>query len=432
MGSYKLGNLFIVLIMTAVLAIGVSFSLETSDKISASPKAVSAAQEKVAAKIDFKTLEPPAPPAHPEKLSNPPEIVKAVYVTGYSAGSKNYLNYLSGLFKNTEVNAVVIDVKGSSGYVNYASEAPEVKKYNLNSGAIPDIDSLVKFFHDQNVYVVGRIAVFEDPVYSRARPELAIYNKEKTTDPLKPVLWTDNNRLSWLDPASKDVWDYNVSLAQNAFLHGFDEVNFDYIRFPTDGNMQNIGFPVYDAKNLKAEVIKEFFQYLREQLADEKISVDLFGQTTINRDDMGIGQIIEDAFENFDYISPMVYPSHYADGFDGFNNPAEHPYEIVKYSMDSAMEKQAVFLKASQDEIFKKQEAAGIPEPAIKIINSFIKTKPLAQFRPWIQDFNMGADYTADMVKKEIQATQDSLGADYNGFMLWNPNNIYTQGAVLK
>ena len=103
---------------------------------------------------------------------------------------------------------------------------------------------MVKFFHNQNIYVIGRIAVFEDPVYSKARPELAIYNKSETTDLSNPVLWQDNNGLSWLDPASKDVWDYDISLAKDAFYNGFDEVNFDYVRFPTDGKTEDMGFPV--------------------------------------------------------------------------------------------------------------------------------------------------------------------------------------------
>lgn len=342
----------------------------------------------------------------PQKLSNPPQVVKAVYVTGYSAGSKGYLNYLTNLFKTTQINAVVVDIKGSSGYVSYASGAPDVKKYNLYNGAVKDIDALVNFFHSQNIYVIGRIAVFEDPVYSKARPELAIYNKNETTDLSKPILWQDNNKLSWLDPASKDVWNYDISLAKDAFGHGFDEVNFDYVRFPSDGKTGNMDFPVWDEKTPMAGVIKSFFEYTRQQLAGQKISVDLFGQTTSNKDDMGIGQLLENAFENFDYISPMVYPSHYINGFLGFKNPADHPYEVIKYAMDSALTREN-----------------NVPAQV---------TIPLAKFRPWLQDFNMGAVYTADMVGQEIKATQDSLGDSYSGFMLWNPSNIYTQGAILK
>ncbi|MCX6718242.1 MAG: GTP-binding protein [Candidatus Staskawiczbacteria bacterium] len=311
----------------------------------------------------------------------PPETIKAVYVTGYSAGTKSYVGYLSNFLDNTEINAVVIDLKGSDGVITYPKR-------------ISDIDTLVRFLHGKNIYVIGRIAVFEDPVYAKARPELAVYNKNGG-------LWQDRNGLLWLDPASKDVWDYNIFLAKDALAnHGFDEINFDYVRFPTDGKTGEAGFPVYDGKVAKAEIIKEFFEYTRQQLLNEKISIDLFGLTTVNKDDMGIGQIIEDAFYNFDYVCPMVYPSHFADGFIGFANPADHPYEVIKYSMDSAL--------ARKNIIF------------------------LTKLRPWLQDFNLGAYYTADMVKQEIKAVQDSLASEYNGFMLWNPRNIYTQDAILK
>ena len=278
--------------------------------------------------------------------------------------------------------------------------------------------------------MIGRIAVFEDPGFSKARPELAIYNKTETADISKHVLWQDNNKLSWVDPASKDVWDYNVSLAKDAFYHGFDEINFDYVRFPSDGKTANMGFPVWDEKTAMAETIKEFFQHVRAGLPGEKISVDLFGQTTVNKDDMGIGQIIENAFENFDYISPMVYPSHYINGFIGFSNPADHPYEVVKYSMDSALARQTAYgnsLAANSASSMSGTTTPGLgsPVPAPPVI-------AMAKFRPWLQDFNIGAVYNANMVEQEIKATQDSLGKDYDGFMLWNPSNIYTEGAVLK
>lgn len=359
-----------------------------------------------------------APSAPAEKLENPPEIIKAVYVTAWSGGSKTYLNYLSNLFRITEINAVVVDIKDYSGLVSYRSGAPEAKKYNLYNYAISDIDSLVRFFHNQNIYVIGRISVFEDPAYARAKPELAVYDKTKPALPLNNSmelsyeLWQDYKGLSWVDPASKEAWDYNVSLAKDALYHGFDEINFDYIRFPSDGNMKNMGFPVFDEKTPMTAVIRDFFRYLRTELPNEKISADLFGLTTVKTDDLGIGQLIEDAFEFFDYVCPMVYPSHYANGFIGYQNPAVYPYEVIKYSLDNAVSRRSAlsaFLLASG-------------KTGVK----------LGKIRPWLQDFNMGAEYTAEMVKLEIKATKDSLENEFNGFMLWNPANVYNQGAVLK
>ena len=406
MKTSRWDNFLIVAVMVQVLLTGVSFGLKDQGNIYDNLASIS--QNMVVVK------EPAYIP--PQKLANPPEIVRAVYVTGYSAGAGKYLDYLTNLFKTTEINAVVVDIKDYSGLVSYKSKAPNAQKYNLYNNAIPDIDSLVRFFHDQNIYVIGRIAVFEDPSFAKARTDLAIYNKSQTTDKSRPILWQDSNGLSWVDPASKEVWDYNISLAKDALYHGFDEINFDYVRFPSDGSVKNMSFSVWDEKIPRQEVIKGFFVYLRSQLSGDKISADLFGQTTINKDDMGIGQIIENAFENFDYISPMIYPSHYINGFMGFANPAEHPYEVIKYSMDAALARGNNLLKQS-DNLASLQTT---------------QQRPVAVLRPWLQDFNMGANYDAEMVKKEIKATQDSLGQSYKGYMLWNPSNVYTKDAVLK
>lgn len=418
----KLEKIFIVSLVLVVVAISVFFVLFllrisfegtqnnqshiVDQKLSNSNDQIVASEPEASISADLSILphpdiNPAAEDTLPQEVNNSTQVIKAVYVTGTSAGNPKYLDYLENLFKNTQINAVVVNIKGSEGYVSY------------KSGAISDIDALIKFFHDRNIYVIGRISVFQDPVYAQAKPELAIYDKEKSSGSNK-VLWHDNNGLSWLDPASKDVWDYNISLAKDAFLHGFDEINFDYVRFPSDGKTESMGFPFWDGVLPMADKIKEFFQYVRTNLPG-KISVDLFGQTTTNTNDMGIGQIIENAFENFDFVSPMVYPSHYVNGFLGFENPAEHPYEIVKYSMISALIREKVFLG-------KKLVAE----------NKTTSEYALAKFRPWLQDFNMGAYYNADMVKLEIQATQEALGSDYYGFMLWNPGNIYTQGAIVK
>ena len=415
-------NLFVVLVMLSILTTGVLFALQDKPV-----KQIIAAISDNPVKPDNSQINLPLPP---QKLANPPEIIKAVYVTGYSAGNKKYLAYLNNLFKSTEINAVVIDIKDYSGLVSYNSDEPNVKKYGLYDGAIKDIDALVKFFHDQNIYVIGRIVVFEDPAFAKARTDLAVYDKSETIILSRPILWKDSKGLAWLDPSSKDVWDYNIFLAKDVLSHGFDEVNFDYVRFPSDGKMENMGFPLWDQKMTKSEIIKEFFEYTRQALADEKISVDLFGQTTVMTDDMGIGQIIENAFENFDYVSPMVYPSHYVNGFMGFSNPVEHPYEVIKYSMDGALNKENNFFQQKQDAAIGNVK--GESSASLAQVNSFPVIKPLAKFRPWLQDFDMGADYNADMVKQEIKAVEDSLGDEYNGFMLWNPSNIYTTEAVTK
>lgn len=336
---------------------------------------------------------------------NSQNLINAVYVTGWSAGNSNYFNYLDNLFSATEINSVVIDIKDASGYVFYNANVEEVKEYGLYNYSIKDIDSLIKFFHDRNIYVIARIVVFQDPLFAENRTDLALYDLEQTKNILEPVLWQNNKGSLWVDPAAKDVWDYNIALAKDATLHGFDEINFDYIRFPSDGDLTKIGYPIWDKKSSKQAVLKQFYQYARQQLSDTKISADLFGLSTVNNDDLGIGQVITDALQYFDYVCPMVYPSHYASGFIGFDNPDEYPYWVVKYSM--------IFANLKRQRLVDKG------------IN-------MGKLRPWLQDFDLGTVYTPEMVKSQITATQESLFDDYCGFMLWNPSNYYTKEAIIK
>ena len=357
----------------------------------------------------------------PAPLENPPAILKSVYATGWSAGSKSYLAYLQSVFKTTQVNAVIIDVKDASGIVSYKTGAELPKKYKAYYPKISNVDALIKSFHNQGIYVIGRIVVFEDVALATNRPDLAVFDKSKTQDKSNPVTWQTKSGLLWLDPASEEVWDYNISVAKDALKHGFDEINFDYIRFPTDGNLDNMGFPVWDRKIPRHLVIKSFFQKIRESLMDAKISVDLFGQTTTNNDDMGVGQLFEDSLSYFDYVCPMVYPSHYASGFLGYQNPAEHPYDMVKYAVDGAVFRQKVY---------EKLQKANNTNDNTSLPSSAKATEGKTKIRPWIQDFNLGALYNIDMVKQEIKAVEDSTGNDFSGFMLWNPRNFYTTGAV--
>ncbi len=336
------------------------------------------------------------------------EIIKAVYLTSWSASKDSHIDYIIDIAKTTEINAVVIDIKDFSGYVAYDTAVPEVEKYDAKQIRISDIDFLLQKFHKEGIYVIARITVFQDPLLARARPDLAIHSKSKLSFLPSSVLsfsslWLDNMELAWIDPAARESWDYNIAIAKDAVEHGFDEINFDYVRFPSDGNLQDMSFPLWDEKVSKRLVIKEFFKHLRQELPTTKISIDLFGLSTISSNDLGIGQIIEDAFKYFDYVCPMVYPSHYADGFIGYQNPAEYPYEVVKYSMEGALEKLMSY-KQSQ--------------------------KTNVQLRPWLQDFNLGAIYSAEMVSSEIRAVRDALGDNFKGYMLWNSWNIYTKEAL--
>ncbi len=333
------------------------------------------------------------------QLANPPEIIKAVYLTSWSAGTKGRIDYVIDLASTTKMNAVVIDIKDFSGEVAYQTDVPEVVKYGAQRIKIRDIEAVIRRLHEEGLYVIARITVFQDPVLVAARPDLAVQSIAQEG------LWADHKGLGWIDPSALEAWNYTVNIAKDAASRGFDEINFDYVRFPSDGDLADMEFPFWDRQISRQQILRNFFSYLRENLKDVRISADVFGLTTINKDDLGIGQVIEDAYEYFDYVYPMVYPSHYAYGFLGYQKPAQYPYEVVKHSMVNAL----VRLQALRQ---------AYPE------------KKFAQLRPWLQDFDLGAKYDTLMVQAQVQATQEAMGEDFKGFLLWAPTNYYTVGAL--
>jgi hypothetical protein len=370
----------------------------------------------------------------PKPLANPPEIVRAVYFTGWSAGLKSRVGYLVDLAKTTGVNAVVIDIKDYSGYISYRVGFPEAKRYGAVRVMIRDLDGVVERLHREGIYVVARITCFQDPVLAEARPELAVHRVSKLPKdhrgPLtKDSLWLDRKGLAWINPASRPAWDYLVAIAGDALSHGVDEVNFDYIRFPSDGNLKDMYFPDWDGKTPKHEVIRAFFHHLRKELAGVRISADLFGLATINDDDLGIGQVIEDAYASFDYVCPMVYPSHFARKFLGYPNPAERPYEVVNYSMRSARDRLDDFADPKPP---RPARSIAPVRPAAQVSGPpSVRTKvKAAKLRPWLQDFNLGAKYDAAAVTSEIKAVEDALGEEFAGYMVWSPSNVYTRQAL--
>jgi len=329
-----------------------------------------------------------------------PEPLKAIYMTQCVSGTKDFRERLVNLIEKTELNAVVIDIKDYTGKLSFTPKDPTFSEFVSDECGAIDMREFIGVLHKKNIYVIGRITVFQDPYYSKKYPHLAVQKKSDKT------LWKDRKGISYVDPGAKEMWDYMIRLSKSAYATGFDELNYDYVRFPSDGDMKDIYFPQSNSilatstASGKAVVIRDFFAHLSKELGvlNAPLSADLFGMTTTNKDDLNIGQIIEYAEPYFDYIAPMVYPSHYPPTFIGFANPAEHPYEIIKYSMDSAVRR---FIAAS--------------------------STPM-KLRPWLQDFNLGAEYTADMVRAQIQATYD---AGLTSWMLWDAGNTYTEEALL-
>lgn len=323
-----------------------------------------------------------------------PAEFRAIYLSFWSAGGTLRVNQLLALHRTANLNAVVIDVKDSTGTVGYNSRLPAVQKYHAQLAAIRNLDALLARLHEAGIYVIARIAVFEDSKLALARPDLAV--RRRSSD----APWVDRKGLGWVDPGAKAAWEYNAAIAAEVLQRGFDEVNFDYVRFPSDGHLVDIRLPFSGPHPDRRAVLRSFFAYLRQRFPQQRISADLFGLVTVQHDDLGIGQVIEDAAPYFDYLCPMVYPSHFAHGFAGFERPAAHPYEVIHVSMTSARAR-----------LRDRPEAAKV--------------------RPWLQEFNLGAHYTPAMVQAQIRATKEALGPQYAGYLLWNPLNNYQAAAML-
>lgn len=315
--------------------------------------------------------------------------LKAIYVTAYSAGDKSKFGELIDLVKKTELNAMVVDVKDYTGRVFIKTGNPIMHKIGSIKQNYNQI-KLIKTLKDNKIHSIARISTFQDPYLAEKMPEMALRTSSGR-------IWRDYKGLSWVDPSRKEVWKYNVDIAKAAIHLGFDEVNFDYIRFPSDGDLSQIDYKFAKNGLTKNEVMANFFRYVNRELRYYPIitSVDLFGMTLWKSSGLGIGQRFEDAVDKFDYIYPMVYPSHFPENFEGYENPADHPYEIVYNSLD----KQRKFLSGR-----------------------------LTQMRPWIQDFDIGAVYDAVKIRDQMRAATD---AGVDGWLIWNASNRYTADALL-
>lgn len=320
-----------------------------------------------------------------------PQEVRGLYWTAASAGSGR-AQELIAYMKETGLNTAVIDLKMDNGQLAFVPEDETLTPYVQNNPAISDLDNLLTTLADAEIYRIARIPVMRDGAFASLHPELAMHDQNGG-------LWRDNIGSLWIDPAATQVADYAIALAREAYARGFDEVQFDYIRFASDGSVSQIVYPVYNASATKVVVMQRFFKTVGETMRAEGIpaSYDLFGMTFWSYNDFNIGQRLVDILPYGDWISPMVYPSHYPNGFEGFANPAEAPYEIVFRSLEEGTKLTRGFWGGSEEEL-------------------------RAKWRPWLQDFDIGAVYTSDKIEAQIQAARD---AGASGWILWNARNVY-------
>lgn len=330
----------------------------------------------------------------PEKILHlkKPEYVRGIYLTAASAGNDSYRQKIISNLKKGYINSVVIDIKDYSGYILYDTQVAEVNKIQGKKIRM-DARQVIDDFHAAGIYVIARQTVFQDPVLAEARPELAMHTKAGN-------IWRDNKNLAWLDPSNEKVWEYNLAISKEAVLLGFDEINFDYMRYPSDGPMSSLDYNL-TADQQKYDVMKSFYQYLSKNLSGlTPISVDMFGLVMDNvKDnyDLNIGQRLIDALDYFDDIDPMMYASHYPKTYLGYENSAEHPGEVVAYG-----------LKISQA----------------------TTTNRRAKIRPWLQAFSIGAVYDQEKIKAQIRATEAATST--SGWLFWNARNVYADYMFVK
>lgn len=340
-----------------------------------------------------------------------PEEVRGFYMTAHSAANPKLRADLFAYAKRNGLNAVVIDVKDASGLLSFMPVRASLQAHAPEKATMPDLDAVLDEAGEAGLYRIARVFVFQDPMYVKRFPAEAVQRKGGG-------VWADYKGVTWVDPASEAAWRYNVEVAKDVYARGFDEIQFDYIRFPSDGNLGTIAYPHYDGKTPKHEVIREFFAYMHRELEKKAripISYDLFGYVTWYVDyDLGIGQLLVDALPHATAVSAMVYPSHYGAGTIGYGNPAAYPYEIVADSLK----------KANRLYTRREMECAEVASGVRSATSTLLMPcdAALAHHRPWIQAFDIGAVYDAAKIRAQIQAVRDQGG---KGWLLWNARNVY-------
>ncbi len=323
-----------------------------------------------------------------------PAAMRGLYVNAWAAGSSGRMAQLLDLARRTEVNTFVIDIKDASGYLSHRSEIPLAHEIGAtNDLRIRDLPALLDRLEREGVYPIARIVIARDPVLAEFRPELAIHD-------VSGGVWVDGKGLTWLNPHARGVWEYHLAIAREVASLGFPEIQYDYVRFPDapEGELARAVFPGAEGRS-KSETIRAFLRYARAELdaMGVVLSADVFGVTTMQRRDVGIGQLWEAFIDVVDVALPMIYPSHYWEGSYGYREPNAHPYEIVRGALADALQRSA------------RVEGAG-------------------RTVPWLQDFTLGRPpYGSAEVRAQIQATYDIGIGDW---ILWNPSSRYTEAAL--
>ena len=304
-----------------------------------------------------------------------PFIVRGVRVHAPVAGSATDFANLLDMIDGTVINALVFDTKEEGGSVLYDSAVPDAQDALLG---LYDAPTVLAAAEERGLYTITRIVTFQDNSWAPAHPEHAARNSATGG------VWTNNRGLAWLDPTDREAWEYPLALAVEACQLGFDEVQFDYVRFPSDGDISTLAYDQVVDAQVRSATVAAFLAEARTRLHAEgcAVSADVFAIVLSVGDDQGIGQRVEDVSQSVDALSPMIYPSHYSSGWLGFDDPNAHPAEVVGQALDS-----------------------GVPR------------LQGAMLRPWLQAFY----YDAAQIAEEI-AKAEGHGL---GWLLWNATSEY-------
>jgi len=329
----------------------------------------------------------------PQEIKLIPFTPKALYLSFFGIGDRSLRESAIKLIQETELNSLVIDVKGDRGMIPYKSSIPlaaEVGAQRITT--VKEMADLMRSLKGKGIYTIARIVVFKDNPLALARPDWAVKTQGGE-------IWRDRENLAWVDPFNKEVWDYNINIAMEAAQYGFDEIQFDYLRFPDASGLR---FSMPNTEEDRVKAISGFLMEARRRLIPYNVflSADIFGYVCWNLNDTNIGQRLEDLAPHVDYICPMLYPSGFQYGIPGYRNPVANPFEIVYLSLKRA------------------QERTNLPSQ---------------RFRPWLQAFR---DYAFDRryfndkeILGEVKAA-DGFGS--HGWMLWNPRNSYSSTGLRK
>lgn len=329
----------------------------------------------------------------PQIIRLQPFHPRALYLSFYGIGEKSLRAPALHLITETELNALVIDVKGDRGMIPYKSSIPLASQIGAQRIlTVKDMKGLIHSFKEKGVYTIARIVVFKDDLLALARPHLAVKTQRGT-------IWRDRENLAWVDPFKSEVWDYNIQIAIEAAQQGFDEIQFDYVRFP-DSSAPQFSRPNTEENRVKA--VSGFLREAKSRLKEYNVflSADIFGYVCWNPDDTKIGQKLDALVPYLDYLSPMLYPSGFHLGIPGYRNPMENIFEFIYLSLKRAQERTQV---------------------------------SSLRFRPWLQAFR---DYAFDRRPFHAQEIQtqirgsESFGS--SGWMLWNPTNVYSSQGLGK